>query len=148
MRSTVVCLAVITIGLNFCGCGRDSFTEIPYSPDFVALVEGGKVSQVEIVEEAWGGMFIRGECKPGASADVTGRVKAKISGQTPSAEDLLRKHQVAYQVRPANPVVWQSFTGAFPLILFGIWLVVVIFVLMLALRLVRAVERIATNTEK
>jgi len=51
----------IILAINLLQGGRNASEEIPYNPDFVRLVETGKIRKCEIVTEISGGQYIRGE---------------------------------------------------------------------------------------
>jgi hypothetical protein len=147
MRKAMLCLVVFATALTLTGCGRTDPVEIPFSPDFVGLVEGGKLSQVKIIQKPSGITYVVGEAM---LTDKSERAKAFSVQVTEiaSVRELLLKNQVALHVPPQNPAVWQCVSGVLPLLLVLLWVGIIIVVLSLAVRLVRAVERIAKNTEK
>jgi len=68
MRNTLLWTGIVAATLATCGCGRERTAEISYYPDFVRLVESGRVHQVEIVQEASGVTYIKGEASAGGAA--------------------------------------------------------------------------------
>ena len=147
MRRTMLCLAVFATALTLTGCGRNDPAEIPFAPDFVGLVEGGKLSQVKIIQKPSGITYVVGEAMLTDTSETSTAFSVQISEMGPVRE-LLLKNQVAFHVPPQSPAVWQCVSGVLPLLFILLWVGAIIFVLSLVVRLVRAVERIAENTEK
>lgn len=151
MRYMNLGLILIVTGAVLVGCGRDDAQSIPYEPDFVELVEADKVDHVEIVREPSGLMHISGWTRPDSSPGRKFSVEVVASGH--SVTEFLRTNDVGYSIGVAQPERdgWSSpmmlpiLMSIAPLV---IGLGVLIFLLVLALRFVRAVERIADNTKK
>jgi hypothetical protein len=147
MRKTMLCLVVFATALTLTGCGRTDPVEIPFSPDFVGLVEGGELSQVKIIQKPSGITYVVGEAMLTDKSETPKAFSVQVT-EIASVRELLLKNQVAFHVPPQNPAVCQCVSGVLPLLLVLLWVGIIIFVLSLAVRLVRAVERIAKNTEK
>ena len=147
MRKAMLYLAVFATALTLTGCGRDDSVEIPFSPDFVGLVQGGKLSQVKIIQKPSGVTYVVGEAVLDERSEVPTLFRVSVA-ELDSVRELLIKNQVAFHVPPQNPAVWQCVSGLIPLLIVLLWVAIIIFVITLAVRLVRAVERIPTNTEK
>ena len=149
MRRVIVGLAALAAVVVIAGCGSEELTEIPYVPDFISLVEEGKVDSVEIIREPSGVTFIRGETESGESP---GQFKVYITDADENLRQFLIENNVAFRIPPQNPAIWQCMSSFLPVVLVGVmwlvWIGAIIFVLILAVRLVKAVERIAKNTEK
>lgn len=93
--------------------------QIPFNPDFVELVEQGKVRRCVIVNELSGMQYIRGELVE--TDPHTGRPK-QFRVDLVMTDDLprwLREHGVAFEYRTQNPYVWQIVSGAIPFLLFA-----------------------------
>jgi hypothetical protein len=148
MRKTMLCLVAFATALTLTGCGRTDPVEIPFSPDFIGLVEGGNLSQVRIIQKPSGHTYVVGEAILTDKSEAPKAFCVQVA-EVGSVMELLRKNQVEVDVPPPqNQAVWQCVSGALPLLLVLLWVGVIIFVLWLAVRFVRAVERIAKNTEK
>ncbi len=145
MRRAMLCLAVFAAVLTVSGCGRDDSVEISYNPDFTSLVTEGKVTKVEIVQEPSGVAYILGQTRPG---DSPGQFKVYITAADQNLRQFLTSNNVQFTVPPQNPVMWKCLSGAVPLLILFVWVALVIFLLTLAVRLVRALEQIARNTKK
>lgn len=145
MRRAMLCLAVFAAVLTVSGCGRDDSVEISYNPDFTSLVTEGKVTKVEIVQEPSGVAYILGQTRPG---DSPGQFKVYITAADENLRQFLTSNNVQFTVPPQNPVMWKCLSGAVPLLILFVWVALVIFLLTLAVRLVRALEQIARNTKK
>jgi hypothetical protein len=163
MKRSALCVAGLVALLVFTGC-RDREARVPlaYSPDFVRLVQADRVSHVEIVADPAGAACLRGEMTgtpaPGGHPDFTAngptgagpitKFEVKLASHERDVEQLLADKKVPYRIVHAQPpfVPWAN---GLALLVYGVVPVgLVVFVLWLAVRLVRAVERIAKNTEK
>jgi len=149
MRRAMVGLVALVAVVVILGCGSEDLVEIPYNPDFTSLVTEGKVIQVEIIQEPSGVTYIRGETKPGESP---GKFKVYVAAADRNLSQFLTSNNVQFTVSLENPSAWQCMSSVLPVLLVGmmslVWIAIIIFVLTLAVRLVRAVERIADNTKK
>jgi len=151
MRYVNLGLIWLVAGAALVGCARDGAESIPYEPDFVDLVETDKVAQVQVVSEPSGLMHITGWTKPDSLPGKKFRVEVLGSGA--SVLELLRTNGVGISIGVAQPEPdgWSSL-GMLPILVAVAWIVVAIavsiFLIVLAVRFVRAVERIADNTDK
>ncbi len=151
MRYMTVGFILIAAGAALVGCARDDAETIPYEPDFVELVEADKVDQVQIVREPSGLMHITGWTKPDSLPGKEFRVEVVGSGD--SVRELLRTNGVRVSMGVARPEPdrWDSLV-MLPILISVVWVVVVIgvliFLMVLAVRFVRAVERIADKMQQ
>ena len=104
---------------------------IPYSPDFINYVKEGRVKECEIVREASGVQYVKGELNPAPEAeaaidDATEAAKPLMFKVyiTEAGEDLKRflvDHNVSFSVPPQNPYFWQIVSSVLPvLLIFGL----------------------------
>jgi hypothetical protein len=163
MKRSALCAAWLVALLTFTGC-RDREARVPlaYSPDFVRLVQADRVTHVEIVSGPAGAAYLRGEMTvtpaPGGPPEVTTngpsgagtttKFEVNLAAHERDVEKLLDDKRVPYRIVHAQPrfVPWANGLALLVYVVVPVGLVV--FVLWLAVRLVRAVERIAKNTEK
>ena len=149
MRRVIVGLAALVAVVVVAGCGGEEPAEISYNPDFTSLVTEGKVANVEIIREPSGVTYIRGEAKAGQAPSV---FKVYVADADDNLQRFLIENGIQFTVPPPNPAAWQCMSSILPVLFVGVmwlvWIAAIIFVIWLALRLVRAVERIAKNTEK
>jgi cell division protease FtsH len=93
---------------------------LSYYPEFVQLVESGRIAECEIVLEVSGLQYITGEIRP----DTPGGKPVKFRTDVVVTDNLpqwLTEHRVPFRFRPQNPVFWQIVTSAIPfLILMGL----------------------------
>ena len=151
MRDTVIVLILMIVSAALVGCGRDDTEPIPYDPDFIELVKTDKVSNVSLMREPSGVLHITGWTKPDSSPGKQFRVE--VLDPKNSVVELLTKNGVGFAVQA--PSRNQDDGGAlamWPMLVPVVWgiimLGVIIFALLLALRFVRAVERIADKLDK
>ena len=97
--------------------GPEKYPKMPYSPDFLQLVDQGKIRKCEIVMEVSGFRFIRGELVD--IEEKTGRAKKfRVNvADTDSVQKLLADKGVHFEVNPQNPYVWQVLSGAVPFLI-------------------------------
>ncbi len=97
--------------------GPEKFTKIPYSPNFLQLVEQGKIRKCEIVMEVSGFRYIRGELVD--IDEKTGRPqKFRVNvADVDSVQQLLAAKGINFEVNPQNPYVWQILSGAIPFLI-------------------------------
>ncbi len=92
-------------------------TKVPYSPDFVQLVDQGKIRRCELVMEVSGLQYVRGEL---VDLDPrTGKSK-KFRVDVPVTDDLtkmLREKGVQFEFKSQNPYIWQVVSGAIPFLI-------------------------------
>lgn len=110
-------LAVLLFVFQMFSNGPERITKVPYNPDFLRMMDEGKIRKAEIVMEVSGSRFVRGE-----TVDIdekTGQHK-KFRVFVASAEDVQKKlaeKGIAFEVVPQNPYLWQILSGAIPFIL-------------------------------
>ena len=96
--------------------GHEKYQKLPYSPDFVQLVEQGKIRKCEVVIDVSGVQFIRGELLD--LDEQTGRPR-RFRVDVPVTDDLiklLREKSVNFEFKPQNPYIWQVVSGAIPFV--------------------------------
>ena len=96
--------------------GHEKVQRIPYSPNFVQLVEQGKIRKCEVVSDVSGVQFIRGELLE--LDERTGRPR-RFRVDVPVTDDLikmLREKGVNFEFKPQNPYIWQVVSGAIPFV--------------------------------
>ena len=97
--------------------GQERYQKVPYSPDFLQLVEQGKIRRCEIVREVSGLDYVRGEMVDLDSR--TGRPR-RFKVDVPATDDLtkmLRDKGVQFEFKTQNPYIWQVISGAVPFLL-------------------------------
>jgi hypothetical protein len=97
--------------------GPEKSSKLPYSPDFIRLVDEGKIRKAEIVMEVSGSRFVRGELvdldeKTGKPQEVP-----RLHGRHGEAQKRLTEKGVQFEVVPQNPYLWQILSGAIPFLL-------------------------------
>ncbi len=110
-------LALFLLAFQFFQQGPDRLDKISYSPDFIRLVEEGKVRKAEIVMEASGFRFVRGELLD--LDEKTGRHKKfRVNvADTDTMQKMLVEKGVQFEVVPQNPYIWQILSGIIPFLL-------------------------------
>jgi ATP-dependent Zn protease len=136
-------IALVSVVIT--GCGRERFIEIPYSPDFVRLVESNKVNEVEFTHDGAGIYWIRGKIKSGEALGTPEKFEVRITRLDESVMTLLKDNDVVTNISHTKSM---TAPDILPWLIVLTWLSIIIFVLRLALRFVRAVERIAKNMDK
>jgi len=97
--------------------GQEREERIPYNPDFLDMIEEGKIRNAEIVLEVSGQQYVRGELAeldPRTERPLRFRVDVRVSD---ALEERLREGGVPFQYRPQNPYIWQILSGAIPFLL-------------------------------
>ncbi|HMP90879.1 MAG TPA: ATP-dependent zinc metalloprotease FtsH [Kiritimatiellia bacterium] len=96
--------------------GQEQFEDIPYSPDFVQLIEDGKIRKCEIVLDASGFRHVKGEL---VELDDMGRNKKfRVNvADTEELQKLLIARGVHFKITPQNPFVMQLLSSIIPFIL-------------------------------
>ena len=147
-KSPLIVLTFVALAAILAGCERDDVETIPYSPDFVEMVEADRVDHATIAREPSGMVYITGWTKPDASPGEKFRVEVLDSDD--SVFRFLRDRRVSFDVLPVQQELDQRhFMLMLPgLVFVALCITVVVFVLMLAFRLVKAIERIADNMER
>jgi cell division protease FtsH len=97
---------------------QERYQKIPYSPNFVQMVEQGNIRKLELVRGEVSSLdFVRGE-----SLDVdtqSGRPR-KFKVVVPVNDDLtkfLREKGIQFEFKTQNPYIWQILSGAIPFLL-------------------------------
>lgn len=95
---------------------------LPYYPNFAGLVESGKVARCEIVREASGVQFIRGELKPEVEADgAPKKFKVYITDADNDLREFLVRNRSRVQRTAAGSIFWQIVSSVLPVVLiFGL----------------------------
>ena len=148
MRFLLLVLA-LTAGV-LTGCAGDDVETMPFEPDFVDLVESGQVDRVDVSPHPSGKLRIRGWTRPDGSPGT--RFQVEVLDPDRSIPAMLEENGVGYSISAPEPEPesWLSpvmFPALIALAQVVLKISVLVFVLWLALRLVRAVERIADNTK-
>ena len=122
----LVLVAMVATLFAFWNAGNTAkYEEIAYAPDFLRLVETGRIKSVEILQSSSSGTYVQGECLPDAEvADATRaanaaplRFKAAVL-PTDRFQELLEKHHVPFRYRQES-VLWTAFLyNLLPSILF------------------------------
>ncbi|MDD4117049.1 MAG: ATP-dependent zinc metalloprotease FtsH [Kiritimatiellae bacterium] len=92
-------------------------TGIPYNPDFMVLLEEGRINQADVVMEASGQQYIRGELKdidPATGDPRTFRVEAPV---TENLVERLTEAKVPFEFKNPNPWLWQFLSATVPFLL-------------------------------
>ena len=94
---------------------------LPYSPEFLALLQEGRINKCEVVMEVSGQHFIRGELKdidPATGKPGAFRVEVPI---TENLVEKLTEAKVPFAFKPQNPLLWQILSSTLPfLLIFGV----------------------------
>ncbi len=92
-------------------------SSIPYNPDFMVLLEEGRINQADVVMEASGQQYIRGELKdidPATGDPRTFRVEAPV---TENLVERLTAAKVPFEFKNPNPWLWQFLSATVPFLL-------------------------------
>ena len=128
MRSVMAWFAILAMVLLMVHLGlkrQDTVEEISYNPDFVQLVQQGRILRCEIVRDVSGVEYIRGELRPAAGPAVAAAKPRKFKVYITAADEELKKflvnNDVEFRVPPQNPLVWQIVSSVLPvLLIFGL----------------------------
>ncbi len=94
---------------------------LPYNPEFLNLLQEGRINKCEVVMEVSGQHFIRGELKdldPATSKPITFRVEAPV---TENLVEKLTDAKVPFEFKSQNPLLWQILSSTVPfLLVFGL----------------------------
>lgn len=120
----IVILALALVMFYFVMKHQEPYKEIPYSPDFIELVQSGKISQCKIVREVSGVEYVQGELVP-EPGEETGQQPERFKVYITQADGDFRKflldNNVNFTVPPQNPYLWQLISSVLPvLLIFGI----------------------------
>jgi cell division protease FtsH len=96
--------------------GQEHVEDVPYSPNFIQLVEEGQIRKCEIVLDASGFRHVRGEL---VELDEMGRNrKFRVNvADTAELQKMLVEKGVNFKVTPQNPFVMQLLSSIIPFIL-------------------------------
>ena len=109
-------LAVFLIIYQFTAQAPEKYTKILYNPDFIQMIDEGKVRSCEIVIEATGATFVRGELTTPEEAGKSNLFRVNVL----DTEDLQKKLQaqgIQYEIVNQNPYIWQILSGLIPFVL-------------------------------
>ena len=109
-------LALFLTVYSFVTQKQENERKLSYSPDFVQLVDQGKIRKCEIVMEMSGVQYIKGEL---LDMDESGRPQ-QFRVDVVVTDDLitwLREKGVQFQFKSQNPYLWQLVTSAVPFII-------------------------------
>ena len=90
---------------------------LPYNPEFLNLLQDGRINKCEVVMEISGQHYIRGELKdldPATSKPVTFRVEAPV---TENLVEKLTAAKVPFEFKSQNPLLWQILSSTLPFLL-------------------------------
>ena len=94
---------------------------LPYNPEFLTLLQDGRINKAEVVMEVSGQSYIRGELKdldPATGKPAAFRVEAPV---TENLQKKLEDANVPFEYKPQNPLLWQILSGTIPfLLVFGL----------------------------
>ena len=117
-----VALAVMLfIMFRFWNIHQETYKELSYNPEFVQYVQGGRIKECDILREASGLEYVRGDVLPvaGAVGDEAKPFKFKVylvKADEP-LEKFLVTNGVKFSVPPQNPYLFQIVTGVLPVLL-------------------------------
>ncbi len=96
--------------------GQEQFEDIPYSPNFIQMIEEGKIRKCEIVLDASGFRHVKGEL---VDLDELGRNKKfRVNvADTEELQKLLVARGVNFKITPQNPFVMQLLSSIIPFVL-------------------------------
>lgn len=118
MAVWLLALVLFLVMFRFFSTGTEKVDTIPYNPDFVQLVEQGKVRDCEIVMDASGVQYVRGEL---AEQDPKTRKPRQFKVDVPVTDSLtqmLVQKGVHFQFKAQHPLIWQVISGAVPFLIF------------------------------
>ena len=94
---------------------------LPYNPDFIGLVKGGRIASCELSSDLSGQSVIRGELK---DIDTEKGQPQTFRVVAPVTDDLIRlltDSGVPFSFKPQNSLLWNILSGTVPLLLvFGL----------------------------
>lgn len=120
IRGLVIWLLLLAVFLTMYQMfsqGQDRYRILPYSPDFIQVVEQGKIRKCEVVNELSGISYVRGELvdlDPRTGRPQKFKVDAPI---TDGLIELLKQKNVNFLFKPQNPYLWQLISGALPFVI-------------------------------
>ena len=90
---------------------------LPYNPDFIGLVKGGRIATCELSSDLSGQSVIRGELK---DIDLEKNAPQTFRVVAPVTDDLIRlltDSGVPFSFKPQNSLLWNILSGTVPLLL-------------------------------
>lgn len=146
MKTTIIYL-LVSFTVVITACGKENYIEIPYNPDFVNLVESDTVNEVKLVHDGAGVNWIHGKVKSSEAPGTPEEFKVRITKLDETLSFFDKNHVIYRAALPHKRGI--HFTPIIlPALIVLFWIVVLIFVLRLCLRLVKAVEKIANSMDK
>ncbi|MCO6401091.1 MAG: ATP-dependent zinc metalloprotease FtsH [Verrucomicrobia bacterium] len=110
-------LAILLFVFQMFSNGPERISKIPYNPDFLQMLEEGKIRKAEIVMEVTGSRFVRGELVETDAKTGQHKKFRVFIASTEDVQRLLTEKGIAFEVVPQNPYLWQILSGAIPFIL-------------------------------
>jgi cell division protease FtsH len=110
-------LAVLLFVFQMFSQGPERIQKVPYNPDFLRMIEDGKIRKAEIVMEVSGSRFVRGELVDLDEKTGKHRKFRVFIASTEDVQKKLTEKGVAFEVVPQNPYLWQILSGAIPFLL-------------------------------
>ncbi|HMO50231.1 MAG TPA: ATP-dependent zinc metalloprotease FtsH [Kiritimatiellia bacterium] len=96
--------------------GQERFEDIPYSPNFVQMIEEGQIRKCEIVLDASGFRHVRGELIELDEAGRNKKFRVNVA-DTEELQRLLVAKGVHFKITPQNPFMMQLLSSIIPFIL-------------------------------
>jgi predicted small lipoprotein YifL len=107
MKKIISIFAIFMMVFSLAGCDRTDSLEIPVSPDFVELVENGKISNVQIIRER-NGSFITGTAQLDVTSEALTPIKVPVNDDLESVLTLLHRNEIAFKVMPPKSSMWRT----------------------------------------
>jgi cell division protease FtsH len=118
----IVVMGLVLLMVYFWSKQQESRNEIAFNPDFLELLESGRVGECEIIRDVSGIESVEGDVRPAEDepAGETTRFKVYLPPNHNVAE-LLTSKGVKFRVPPQNPYLWQILSSILPVVLiFGV----------------------------
>ncbi len=147
MRLIVICVLILS-GLIASVDARDREGTTLQYPEFVDLVSQYNIQHVHIVRDGPGRIFVVGQLPEDYADNDAGAFRVELAEFNEAIETLLKDSGVNYTIIEQSSSGIRNISAAIPIVLMGLYIAFIVFVVVLAVRLVRAAERIAANTEK
>jgi len=125
MRGLIIWMIVfagIVAIFHFWNTRRQDVEEKPFSPDFVQLVNDGKIKECRIVTDMSGRMHVSADVVPPDNSTGARPLKIKVNiTDGDKVQGLLQEKKVGYRNMRSSPLLWEILSGALPvLLLFGV----------------------------
>ncbi len=123
MRGLVIWLLLLALFISLyqlLAQGPERVRQLPYSPDFLALLREGRIRKAQLVLEVSGAQYVRGET---TEVDPRTGKPEKFRTEVVVLDDLMRelKEVPNLEIKRQNPLIWQMLSGAVPfLIVMGV----------------------------